>query len=296
MKKTIFTGSGVALITPMNPDGSINYGCFGALIEEHIEKGTGALIVCGTTGESSTMTDDEHRECIRFAVEKSAGRIPVIAGTGSNDTAYMIELSVEAKELGADAILIVSPYYNKASQRGLVASFTAVADAVDIPIILYNIPGRTNVNISIDTFKELAKHPNIKAVKESGGDINYFARIIEACGDDLDVYSGDDCMTVPAMSLGAKGVVSVIANIAPELMRDICALCFKNDFRAAGALQVKYARLCMDLLTLDINPVPIKAAMNLVGKNVGGCRLPLYKMSDAALEKLRVSLGKAGLL
>ncbi|MCL2036328.1 MAG: 4-hydroxy-tetrahydrodipicolinate synthase [Oscillospiraceae bacterium] len=295
-KKTIFTGSGVAIVTPFNPDGSVNYGVFAELIEEQIEKETDALIVCGTTGEASTLNDDEHIECIRFAVEKVAKRIPIIAGTGSNNTLHMIELSLAAEKSGADALLLMTPYYNKTSQRGLISNFTKVADAVKIPIMLYNIPGRTCVNIEISTFIELAEHPNIVAVKEAGGDINYMAQIIEACGENLGVYSGDDVMTVPAMALGAKGVVSVAANIAPQIMREICRLCLENDFAEAGKLQIKYLKLCMDLLKLDVNPIPVKTALNLMGKNVGGLRMPLFEMEDSASAKLKVSLQSAKLI
>jgi len=280
----------------MNADLSVNYDVFGALIEEQIAGGVSALVVSGTTGEASTLGDDEHVDGIRFAAQKAAGRIPVIAGAGSNDTAYMIKLSQNAEKAGADALLLMTPYYNKASQRGLVASFTAVADVVNIPIMLYNIPGRTCVNIEIDTFVELAKHPRITAVKEAGGCINYMSRIIDACGDALDVYIGDDALTVPAMSLGAKGVVSVAGNIIPEVMSEMCDLCLKNDFAAAGKLNIRYLKLFGDLLKLDVNPTPIKAAMNLMGKNAGGCRMPLYKMEDAGLEALRKSLVAAGVM
>ncbi|MCL1904161.1 MAG: 4-hydroxy-tetrahydrodipicolinate synthase [Oscillospiraceae bacterium] len=296
MKKTIFKGSCTAIITPMNHDLSVNYDCFGTLIEEQIEKGTSAIVVCGTTGEASTLTDDEHIECIRYAAEKAKGRVPIIAGTGSNDYSYMLELSIAAEKAGADALLLMTPYYNKTSQRGLIAAFTGIADAVKIPIMLYNIPGRTCVNIELKTFTELAKHPNIVAVKEAGGDINYLAQIIDACGESLDVYSGDDAMTTSAMSLGAKGVVSVLGNISPTVMADICGLCINNDFIAAGKLQIKYLKLCLDLLKLDVNPVPVKEAMNIIGKNVGGCRMPLYKMDEAALSELKKSLKYVNLI
>jgi 4-hydroxy-tetrahydrodipicolinate synthase len=295
MTNTLFTGCGTAIVTPLNSDLTINYDVFAKLIEEQIAGGISALIVCGTTGEASTMTDDEQIECIRFAVEKTAGRVPIIAGTGSNDTAKMVELSTKAEKAGADALLLMTPYYNKTSQRGLVANFTAVADAVKIPIMLYNIPGRTCVNIEIDTFIELAKHKNIVAVKEAGGDINYLSQIIAACPS-LDVYIGDDVMTVPSMSLGAKGVVSVAGNIAPKIMSEICSLCLSNNFTEAGKLQIKYLNTFMDLLKLDVNPVPIKAAMNLAGKNVGGCRMPLYEMSETSLKNLKASLENTGLI
>ncbi|MDR1753299.1 MAG: 4-hydroxy-tetrahydrodipicolinate synthase [Eubacterium sp.] len=287
MKKILFTGSGVAILTPMNADGSINYKLFEELLEDQVRAGTNAIIVCGTTGESSTMTDDEHIECIRVAVRKINGRIPVIAGTGSNDTLYSTELSVEAERLGADGVLLVSPYYNKTSQRGLVKHFSKIADAIGIPVILYNIPGRTNINISIDAFVELSKHPNINGVKEAGGDMNYFSKIIERLGDSFDVYSGDDGMTVPVMAIGGKGVISVAANIIPSAMSEICRLCFENDFKAAGKLQIKYNALFDKLLSLDVNPVPVKAAMNMMGKNVGECRLPLYTMDDSSKATLK---------
>lgn len=295
MKKTIFTGSGVAIVTPMNADGSINYEELGRLIDFNIENGTDAIIICGTTGESSTMTDEEHKECIRYAVEKTAKRVPVIAGTGSNDTAYAIELSKEAEELGADALLVVTPYYNKTSQAGLIAHFTAIADSVNIPIILYNIPGRTGVNIAIETFVELAKHPNIVAVKEAGGNINYFAKIIEACGDSLDVYSGDDGMIVPVMSIGGKGVISVLANIMPKETHNLCKLCLDNNFIEAGKEQIRLLDL-MNSLFIDVNPIPIKEALNLMGKNAGPCRMPLVPLSEKARNTLKASMEKLHLI
>lgn len=295
MKNTIFTGSGVAIVTPMNDDGTLNYEQFGKNIEFQITNGTDAIIVCGTTGESSTMTDEEHKECIRYCVQKVNKRIPVIAGTGSNDTAYAIELSKEAEQLGADAILSVTPYYNKTSQNGLVAHFTAIADSVNIPIILYNIPSRTGVNISIDTFKKLSLHPNIIAVKEAGGNINYFTKIIEACGDNLDVYSGDDGMIVPVMSVGGAGVISVMANIMPKETHQICELCLIDKVIEAGKLQIKYLELINDLF-IDVNPIPIKEAMNIMGMKAGGCRLPLVKMENDKIKILKSSMAKLGLI
>ncbi len=295
MRNSLFTGAGVAIVTPMNADGSINYEKLGELIDFNIDNGTQAIIICGTTGESSTMSDDEHRECIRYAVEKTAKRVPVIAGTGSNDTAYEIELSKEAENLGADGVLVVTPYYNKTSQAGLVAHFTAIADAIDIPIILYNIPGRTGVNIEIDTFVTLSKHKNIIAVKEAGGNINYFEKIVEACGDDLYVYSGDDGMIVPAMSIGAVGVISVMSNIAPKETQNICSFCLNNDFLTAGKLQIEYLSL-INSLFCDVNPIPVKEALNLMGKNVGGCRLPLVKMNEKNKEMLIKTMKKHNLV
>ena len=261
MKNTIFTGAGVAIITPMNADGSINYDGFAENIEFQIANGTDAIIVCGTTGEASTMTDDEHIECIRFAVEKTAGRIPVIAGTGSNDTKYAVELSKIAQEKGADGLLLVTPYYNKASQKGLVAHFTAIADAVDIPIILYNIPGRTGVSIDMNTYKILGQHKNIVAVKEASGNISYTSKLIAQCGDLLDVYSGNDDIIVPMMSIGAKGVISVISNIMPKETHEITQLCLANNCEEAAKLQMKYLELINNLF-IEVNPIPIKEAMN----------------------------------
>ncbi|MGN0690691.1 MAG: 4-hydroxy-tetrahydrodipicolinate synthase, partial [Oscillospiraceae bacterium] len=262
MKKTIFTGAGVAIVTPMNTDGSIDFETFGKLIDFQIENGTDAIVVCGTTGESSTMSDEEHKETIRYCVERVNKRVPVIAGTGSNDTAYAVQLSKEAEILGADAVLVVSPYYNKTSQNGLIKHFTTIADAINIPVMLYNIPGRTGVNIAIDTFVELSKHENIVAVKEAGGNMDYFAKIIEACGDNLDVYSGDDGMTVPVMSIGGKGVISVLSNVMPKETHELCQLCLDNNFAEAGKLQIKYLGL-INALFCDVNPIPVKEALAL---------------------------------
>ena len=295
MKKTIFTGAGVAIVTPMNADGSINYEEFGRNIDFQIENGTDAIIVCGTTGESSTMTDDEHKECIRYCVDRVNKRVPVIAGTGSNDTLYAVQLSKEAESLGADAILSVTPYYNKTSQRGLVAHFTAIADSINIPVILYNIPSRTGVNIAVETFKELSKHPNIVAVKEAGGNINYFAKIIEECGDALDVYSGDDGMIVPVMSIGGKGVISVISNIMPKETHELCQHCLDNDFIRAGKLQIEYLDLINNLF-IDVNPIPVKEAMNIMGMKTGECRLPLVKMEQNKIDILSASMKKLGII
>ena len=295
MKNTVFTGAGVAIVTPMNADGSINFEQFGTNIDFQIENGTDAIVVCGTTGEASTMTDDEHIECIRFTVERTAGRIPVIAGTGSNDTRYAIELSRKAEEVGADALLVVTPYYNKTSQAGLIAHFTAIADSVNIPVILYNIPSRTNINISIDTFVKLSEHENIVGVKEAGGDINYFSKIIAACGDRLDVYSGDDGMIVPVMSIGGKGVISVLSNIMPKETHELCRLCLDNDFVEAGRIQIKLLSL-INALFIDVNPIPVKAAMNIMGINAGGCRMPLVEMSGENKSRLSAAMHEAGLI
>ena len=295
MKNTIFTGAGVAIITPMNADGSINYDGFAENIEFQIANGTDAIIVCGTTGEASTMTDDEHIECIRFAVEKTAGRIPVIAGTGSYDTKYAVELSKIAQEKGADGLLLVTPYYNKASQKGLVAHFTAIADAVDIPIILYNIPGRTGVSIDMNTYKILGQHKNIVAVKEASGNISYTSKLIAQCGDLLDVYSGNDDIIVPMMSIGAKGVISVISNIMPKETHEITQLCLANNCEEAAKLQMKYLELINNLF-IEVNPIPIKEAMNQMKMPSGPCRLPLCEMTDEHIETLKNSMKKIGLI
>lgn len=295
MKNTIFTGAAIAIITPMNADGSINYDVLGSMIDYQIENGTDAIVICGTTGEASTMTDDEHLECIRFAVERTAKRVPVIAGTGSNDTAYAVKLSKEAEAVGADALLVVTPYYNKTTQKGLIAHFTAIADAVNIPLVLYNIPGRTGMNIEIATLKELAKHKNICAVKEASGNISYAAKLIAECGDMLDVYSGNDDMIVPLMSLGAKGVISVLSHVIPKETHMMTRFCLDNNFSEATKLQIKYLDLINNLF-IEVNPIPVKEAVNLMGVNAGPCRLPLCDMSEEHKAVLRSSMEKHGLI
>ena len=295
MKNTVFTGAGVAIVTPMNADGSINYDEFGRVIDFQINNGTDAIIVCGTTGESPTLTDEEHVECIRYCVERVNKRVPVIAGTGSNDTKYAVDLSVEAEKLGADALLVVTPYYNKTSQRGLIAHFTAIADSVNIPIILYNVPSRTGVNIALDTYDVLANHKNIAAVKEASGNISAIAKIIEKCGDRLDVYSGNDDQIVPIMALGGKGVISVLSNVCPKETHDIAQLCLDNNIAEASKLQIKYLDLCNSLF-IDVNPIPVKEAMNLIGFKAGECRLPLLKMEQGKIDALTASMKKVGLI
>lgn len=295
MKNTIFTGAGVAIITPMNADGSINYDGFADNIEYQIQNGTDAIIVCGTTGEASTMTDEEHIECIRFCVEKTAGRVPVIAGTGSNDTKYAVELSKIAQEKGADGLLLVTPYYNKASQKGLVAHFGAIAEAVDIPIILYNIPGRTGVSIEIGTYKKLAQYKNIVAVKEASGNISYTSKLIAQCGEFLDVYSGNDDIIVPMMSIGSKGVISVLSNVIPKETHEMAKLCLENNCEEAAKLQMKYLELINNLF-IEVNPIPVKEAMNMMGMAAGPCRLPLCEMTDEHKDALKASLAKFNLV
>lgn len=279
MKKTVFRGAGVAIATPMNDDFSINYEVLGNLIDWQIEQGTDAIIICGTTGESTTMTDDEHVKCIRSAVEKTAGRVPVVAGAGSNDTAYAVWLSKEAKQAGADALLHVTPYYNKTSQRGLVRHFTAIADATDLPVILYNVPSRTGLTIQPETYLELSKHPHIVATKEAGGDISAIAKMVHLCGDNLGFYSGNDDQIVPLLSLGSDGVISVMSNIIPKETHDICQLYFSGKTQEAAQLQTRLIPL-VNALFSDVNPIPVKEAMNAMGLRVGPCRLPLIEMTE----------------
>ena len=294
-KTTIFTGAGVAIVTPMNPDGSVNYEKYRELIDWQIENGTDAIITCGTTGESSTLTDEEHKECIRFCVEKTAGRVPVIAGTGSNDTDYAIALSKYACEVGADALLLVTPYYNKATPKGLIKHFTAIADATDKPIILYNVPSRTGVNISLPVYKELAKHDRIVAAKEASGNISAVAALAEACGNSLDIYSGNDDQIVPILSLGGKGVISVLSNVVPKDTHDIVALWNEGKTKESLALQLKYLDL-INALFCEVNPVPVKTAMGLMGLCADEMRLPLCEMEENNKERLANALRNHGII
>lgn len=295
MKKTIFTGAGVAIVTPMNPDESINYTVLGQMIDDQIAKGTDAIVICGTTGESSAMTDEEHIACIAYAVKQTAGRVPVIAGAGSNHTSYAQWLSKEAEQAGADALLHVTPYYNKTSQLGLIRHFNAVADASSLPVILYNVPSRTGVNITPDTYLELSKHPNIVATKEASGNISQIAQIAHLCGDELDIYSGNDDQIVPILSLGGKGVISVLSNVMPKETHDMCQYYFNNNVKASRDLQIKLIPL-IEALFCDVNPIPVKQALNLMGTPVGPCRLPLCEMSDAGINKLKNALTEFNLI
>lgn len=294
MKKTIFKGAGVAIITPFTEDG-VNYDELGRIIEDQIANGTDAIVITGTTGESSTMSDEEHKEAIRYTVEKVNKRIPVIAGTGSNETSYAIQLSKYAEEVGADGLLLVTPYYNKATQKGLIAHYTAIADAVNIPIILYNVPSRTGVTIQIPTFVELAKHPNIVAVKEASGNLSAVAKIRHAVGDALDIYSGNDDQIVPILSLGGKGVISVLSNVEPKKTHDICQLYFDGKVEESAKLQIELIDL-IDALFCEVNPIPVKVAMRMLGYEAGPLRLPLCEMEPAHEEQLRQALKAHGLL
>jgi len=297
MKNTIFTGAGVAIVTPFYDDEacSVNYDKLAELIDEQIARGTDAIVICGTTGESTTLTPEEHEEVIRFCVRRVAGRVPVVAGTGSNETAFAAELSVAAQRDGADALLQVTPYYNKTSQRGLVKHFYYVADRVSIPIILYNVPSRTGMTIQPETYLELSKHPNIVATKEAGGDVSAIAKTMRLCGDNLHLYSGNDDQIAALMGLGGKGVISVVSNVAPEAVHAIAAAGLAGDQAECLRLQLEWLDLCNDLFC-DVNPIPVKAAMNLMGKGVGPCRLPLCEMGEAGLAKVRGTLERHGMI
>ena len=280
MKQTIFKGAGVALVTPMKEDHSIDYDVFAALIEDQIAKKTDALIIAGTTGESSTLSDEEHIEVIRFAKEKAAGRVPVIAGTGSNDTSYAIWLSQEAEKAGADGLLVVTPYYNKASQKGLFAHFKAIAKATKLPIILYNVPSRTGCNLAPETVAKLADTENIVGIKEASGNLSQVAKLAALCGDKIDIYSGNDDQITPILSLGGVGVISVLSNVCPEETHNICQNWFDGNIAEATRLQLHYIELISALFS-DVNPIPVKQAMNYMGWQVGSCRMPLCDMEDA---------------
>ena len=293
MKKIIFRGAGVAIITPFTETG-VNYPELGCIIEDQIAGGTDAIIITGTTGESATMTDAEHREAIRFT-EQVKGRIPVVAGTGSNETAYAVELSQYAEQVGADALLLVTPYYNKCTQNGLVAHYTKIADSVNIPAILYNVPSRTGVNIKTETYVALAKHPRIVAVKEASGDLSAILRLRAAVGDELAVYSGNDDQIVPILSLGGLGVISVLSNVAPRATHDICQHYFDGNTAEAARLQIAYSDL-IDALFCEVNPIPVKTAMRRLGYDAGSLRMPLSEMEPANAAKLDAALRAHGLL
>ncbi|MCD8197265.1 MAG: 4-hydroxy-tetrahydrodipicolinate synthase [Lachnospiraceae bacterium] len=293
---SVFTGAGAAIITPMTATGEVNYPKLGEILEYQIANGTDAIIICGTTGEASTLSHEEHLEAIRYTVEKVAGRIPVIAGTGSNCTETAVYLSQEAERFGADALLLVSPYYNKATQKGLIAHFTTVAESVDIPVILYNIQGRTGVNIAPETLAYLAKNvKNIVGVKEASGNISQVAKIAQLTeGLDFDIYSGNDDQIVPLLSLGGKGVISVLSNIAPRETHDIVAKYLEGDVKGSLELQLKALPL-IDSLFCEVNPIPVKAAMNLLGWEVGSLRLPLTEMEEAHQARLKADMEVFGI-
>ena len=291
----IFEGAGVALVTPFKENGSVNYEVLESLIEEQIAGGTDCIVAMGTTGESATTSEEEHIQVIRFVCEVVNGRIPVVAGTGSNCTQTAVELSVEAEEAGADGVLLVSPYYNKATQNGLKAHFTKIANSIKIPAILYNVPSRTGVSFTAETYQVLSQNPKINGVKEASGNFSLLAHTRHLCGDDFYIWSGNDDQVVPMMSLGAKGVISVASNIIPEVMVKMTHLCLDNDFVSASKLQIEYMDL-IDALFCDVNPIPVKEALNLLGMEAGPVRLPLCEMEEKNKARLRAAMQAKGLL
>lgn len=294
-KKVIFEGSAIAIITPFTEDlKSIDFKKFEEIINYQIDNGTDAIVVCGTTGEGSTLSHKEHMEAMKFCVDVTANRVPVIAGTGSNDTFYAVELSNEAEKVGVDGLLMVTPYYNKTSQSGLIEHYNYIADRVSAPIILYNVPSRTGMQIKPETYYELAKHERIVATKEACGDISLIEKTISLCGDSLTVYSGNDDQILPIMAIGGKGVISVLSHVAPKVAHDIAKKYLDGDVIGSRNLQLEYLELC-NALFCDVNPIPVKEAMNMCGWNVGRCRMPLGQMNDASKAILRAALEKHGL-
>lgn len=292
----IFTGAGVALITPMNEDGSVNYEKLREMLEFHVANKTDAIIICGTTGEASTLSDEEHLECIRFACEVINKRIPVIAGTGSNCTQSAIELSKEAEKSGVDGLLLVTPYYNKATQNGLKAHYKAIAKEVNVPIILYNVPSRTGTRLAPQTVVDLCHEvPNIVGVKDATGDISEVAELMSLAKGTVDVYSGNDDQIVPVLSLGGKGVISVLSNILPKETHDMVASYLEGDVAKSCEMQLKYFDL-VKALFCEVNPIPVKKALNLMGMEVGSLRLPLTEMEDANAKRLEEEMRKAGVI
>ena len=293
---SIFKGAGVAIITPFKENGDVNFDEFGKLIEMQIEGGTDAIIVCGTTGEASTMNDDEHLATIKYCIDKVAGRIPVVAGTGSNSTKEAVNLSKKAAELGADGLLCVTPYYNKATQEGLYQYYKAISDAVDIPIIMYNVPGRTSTNIQPETAVRIAKEvENVVAIKEASGNIAQVAKLASLANGCLDIYSGNDDQVVPLMSLGGIGVISVWSNVAPKQVHDMTAAFLNGDVETARKLQLDAIDL-IGALFCEVNPIPVKAGVNMLGYNAGSLRAPLTEMTDAGKERLRKAMEDYGIL
>ena len=292
----IFTGAGVAIVTPFNEDGSINYDRLDELIEFHCEHKTDSIVICGTTGESATMTEEEHMQCVKFTIDRVNKRVPVIAGTGSNCTETAVWLSQEAQKAGVDGCLVVTPYYNKATQKGLIQHYTAVAKSVDLPIIMYNVPGRTGCNIQPETAAKLAKDvDNIVAIKAATGNLAQESKTMALAEGRLDMYSGEDGLIVPLMSIGAKGVISVLSNVAPKQTHDICAKFFAGDVAGSAKMQFEVLEL-VDALFCEVNPIPVKHALNLMGMEVGPLRMPLCPMEDANLERLKKAMKNYGIL
>ena len=295
MKQPIFTGAGVAIITPFTKEGKVNYPALKTILEYQIAHGTDAIVICGTTGESATLSHEEHTEAIHFTVETVAHRIPVIAGTGSNDTAYALHLSNEAEKIGVDGLLMVTPYYNKASQAGLIKHYTYLADRVSTPIIIYNVPSRTGCEVKPETYAELSKHKMIYAAKEASGNISTIAKTISLCEKDFAIYSGNDDQITAIMSLGGKGVISVLSNVAPQVAHNIAAAALAGDFEQSRKLQIEYLELC-NALFMDVNPIPVKQAMNMMGFDAGPLRMPLCEMNEANTAKLKAVMEKYGLI
>ena len=293
MRKTLFTGAATALITPFTEDG-VNFEALGNIIDYQIDNGIDALVICGTTGEAATMPDKEHLSVIEYSIKRANGRVPIIAGTGSNDTAHCVELSKESQNLGADGLLITTPYYNKATQKGLIAHYDKVLEKTNLPIILYNVPGRTGMNYAIPTLKELAKDERIVAIKEASGSIEYATSVAKEVPE-LTMYSGNDDMIVPLMSLGGKGVISVLSNVAPRETHDLCQKWLDGDVKGSLALQFEYLDL-IKALFCEVNPIPVKTAMNMMGFNVGPLRLPLCDMEPANYQRLEAAMKACGLI
>lgn len=294
MREPVFTGSCVAIVTPFLKDGGIDFKKLAELIDFQAAAGTDAITICGTTGESSTQSLEEHMDAVDFCVKHTAGRMKVIAGAGSNDTAAALMLSQHGKASGADALLLVTPYYNKATQLGLIKHYTYIADRVDLPMILYNVPSRTGLSFTAETYQELSKHPNINGVKEASGNFTLIARTRDLCGDEFYIWSGNDDQVVPMMALGAKGVISVVANILPKLMVEMSHLCLAGDYEKAARLQIKSMEF-INALFIEVNPIPVKEAMNLAGFNVGEVRLPLCEMTAKNVEILKKAMINIGL-
>ncbi|MDE6385814.1 MAG: 4-hydroxy-tetrahydrodipicolinate synthase [Eubacterium sp.] len=295
MKEPIFTGAAVAIITPMNEDGSVNYEEFAKFVDWQLENGTDSIVICGTTGESSTLRVVEHLECIKWCIDYVNGRCKVIAGTGSNSTACAIEMSQQACKDGADALLLVTPYYNKTSQRGLIAHYKAIHDATDKPLILYNVPSRTGVNILPETVAEIAKLPRVNGIKEASGNLEQIAKINELCGDELNIWSGNDDQIVEVLERGGKGVISVLSNVCPQETHDIVANYLDGDIEGSKEMMNKYMKLAKNLFC-DVNPIPVKEAVNMIGFNAGKCRLPLIDMTDENKAMMKETLEEYGLI
>ena len=294
MREPLFTGSGVAIVTPFTNE-TVNFAALGRLLDFQLQNGTDAVIVCGTTGEATTMSYHERMRTIEFCVERVDGRVPVIAGSGSNATETAVTLSRDAERAGADGLLVVTPYYNKASQKGLIRHYTAIADAVDRPVILYDVPSRTGVTIAPETYAELAKHPNINGVKEAGGNFSNIQKTRNLCPADFSIWSGNDDETAAICMLGGRGVISGVANVLPAQMHRLTELCLANDYAAAGKLQLELKDFC-DAMFCDVNPIPVKTALNLMGWEAGPLRLPLCEPDEAVTARIRRALERYGLL